>query len=76
MVIVQKPNPPLIVAALGWLIGFFGKGSAHQFGVTLFTVSIIIWAYLEITSGVNLFRRILGLVVLAMVSFSLYSQLH
>lgn len=62
----QRPNLPLT----GWIIckllamvipaGHLQTGSAR-----LSTALIFVWAYLELTSGVNYFRKLLGLIVLA-----------
>lgn len=75
MVIIQKPNAPLILALIGYLISFFGKGLFHTFGHTLFITAIIIWAFLEVTQGASWFRKILGFVVLTGMFFSLFNQL-
>ena len=68
VVLAQTPNLPLI----GWLIfavlaGISGAG--HWRGAAGFVSSAFLftWAYLELTQGVNYFRRLLGLVVLAVV---------
>lgn len=70
IVIVQAPNSPLI----GWLIFTFlswiWSGNQptilHLFEVLSFGF-IFTWAWLEIISGVNYFRRTLGALVLIMV---------
>lgn len=63
--IIQKPNAPL----LGWLIFLiiakifesqpYADGFKFVSSAFLFT-----WAYLEIRSGANIFRRTLGLAVM------------
>ncbi|MEY9929829.1 hypothetical protein ABH926_004469 [Catenulispora sp. GP43] len=67
VVIAQAPNIPLIgwlvFAALAWISGgHWRSGAGFVSSAFLFT-----WAYLELTQGVNYFRRLLGLVVLAVV---------
>lgn len=70
IVIAQMPNLPLI----GWfvftvlnLIWNSGQPTIHSlFGLLSFGF-IFTWAWLEITDGVNLFRRALGLLVLIIV---------
>ncbi len=75
MTIAQKPNPPLIIALIGFVLSKFTHGVVHQIGSALFTVSIIIWAYQEITTGVNWFRKTLGWLILLAVSLSLILQM-
>lgn len=65
IVLGQFPNVPL----LGWLVfvvaaailpsGILSRGFAGLAGAFLF-----VWAYLEITQGVTMFRRVLGAIVL------------
>ncbi|MEO6509116.1 MAG: hypothetical protein ABIO02_04120 [Patescibacteria group bacterium] len=76
MKIIQPPNPPLIVAISAWIISFIPIEIIHKLGRTVSTVAIIIWAYAELTKGVNWFRRLLGGVVLAFTAFSLFKQLE
>ena len=71
VVITQSPNMPIII----WLLAviadkFIDGGLVSQFLSIVGTVAISVWAMLEILSGVNLFRRILGAIVLAFVIFS------
>lgn len=69
-VIGQKPNAPLVIAIiayLGTLVPFFA--SAHRFFDLIFFGSLFTWSWLEITQGVNVFRRILGVVVLCSIIF-------
>lgn len=47
----------------------------HKLGATTYTIAIIIWAYEEITSGINWARKLLGLVVIFTVAYSLFNQL-
>lgn len=67
-IIAQKPNLPLIVWFFSFVISLLQihdlvtqLTSAISFGA-LFT-----WAWMEIFSGVNLFRRILGSVIMAYI---------
>ncbi len=57
----QRPNPPLIVALLAVAGGWATTGILHTGLHLIFVVAIGIWSYLEITSGVNWFRRALGI---------------
>lgn len=65
-VIFQTPNPPLI----GWFLFtmlnllWHGNQEIHHFFNLMSFGFIFTWAWLEITSGVNYFRRLLGVTVL------------
>lgn len=67
VVICQTPNSPLIgwiiFTILSLLVGTH-QPKIHELFVMLRFGFIFTWAWLEITSGVNYFRRVLGLVVL------------
>ncbi|MCW2991876.1 MAG: hypothetical protein JWM73_2470 [Solirubrobacterales bacterium] len=58
--IAQPPNPPLILAAAGWLLAALTHGSIDHGARATFYVGLSAWAWLELTEGVNLFRRALG----------------
>lgn len=75
MTFFQKPNPPLIAAGIGWVIEKFAKGEIQKFGLTIFLSAIIVWAYQELTTGVNLFRKILGGAVLITSLIRLFNLL-
>ncbi|MCA9380526.1 hypothetical protein KC675_05090 [Candidatus Dojkabacteria bacterium] len=72
-VIWQIPNIPLLIW-LGFRILSFLKifpdynSMFNQIG----TGFLFIWAYLELTQGVNNFRKLLGLIVLISLIFSSY----
>lgn len=73
IVVAQPPNPPLLVWLLATLVrvvlspgGWMGTALS-----VLATVSIVIWAVLEIVRGDSPFRRVLGGVVLAFVALGL-----
>ena len=74
MTIIQKPNALLITAGVGFLIGRFTTGIFHKLGITLFTATLIIWSYQEITSGINWFRKLLGGVILIAILINLFKQ--
>lgn len=70
VVITQKPNLPIMVWFASVVINkFLSGGVVSQFVSTIGTTAIAVWATLEIISGVNLFRRILGSVVLAFIIY-------
>lgn len=76
MKLIQLPNLSLIIAALGFVASKATNGIVHKLGSVVFTVAIIIWAYQEISSGINWFRKLLGVAILTAISFSLFKQLH
>jgi len=69
----QAPNGLLwgwiILKALSLVVktGHLGSGIAK-----LSTAVIFAWAYLEVTKGVNIFRRVLGLVVLTSIALAYF----
>jgi hypothetical protein len=58
--LVQFPNAPLIVAAGGTAVAALATGSLEDYGRATFFVGLAAWAWLELTEGVNWFRRVLG----------------
>jgi hypothetical protein len=64
MVIFQKPNKHLWAMIIAWPISFITYGIVHAIAYSLFVTIGIIWAYEEITQGVNWFRKLLGWSVL------------
>ncbi len=72
MTIFQDPNPPLIILFIGLVIStVFMQGTLHNVGHGIFVIGGAVWAYLEITDGVNWFRRGLGAVVMADIFYNL-----
>jgi hypothetical protein len=63
--IAEWPNLPLWVwiaaRALGWVLH---AGAVEQVVSLVGSAALVLWAVLEIRSGVNPWRRLLGLVVL------------
>lgn len=69
VVIYQRPNWLLIswfVVSIIWLAGLAGTYSKVFFGLGF--ILLAAWAVLEMTRGVNYFRRLLGGAVLAAVA--------
>lgn len=75
MTFFQKPNPPLIAAAVGFAIEKIADGDIQKFSLVLFISAIIIWSYQEVISGVNLFRKFLGTAVLITSMIRLFNLL-
>lgn len=65
--IAQFPNPPLIIGVVALGARYLATGSVADVLAAIGYVFIAIWAYLELTAGVNLFRRALGLAGLAYI---------
>jgi hypothetical protein len=67
LVLAQSPNLPIIVWAFSNIaLVFIGKSNSSlvQMLNTINTGSLFTWGWLELFSGVNYFRRVLGLIVL------------
>jgi hypothetical protein len=73
----QFPNPPLIAAFLGLVFSWIlSSGStAHGLARAVFYVGLSVWAWLELSDGVNGFRRLLGAGGLLFVLASLTGDL-
>ena len=76
MIIFQKQNLLLIIAGIGFLIQKITAGSISILAHTIFTMAIIIWAYEEASTGVDVFRKLLGTAVLILMALSLLTQLQ
>lgn len=58
--IAQFPNPPLLIGLLALALRYVASGASADVLAAIGYLFIGIWAYLELTAGVNLFRRVLG----------------
>jgi hypothetical protein len=65
--IAQFPNPPLIIGLVALGARYLATGVVADVLAAVGYVFIAIWAYLELTAGVNMFRRALGLAGLAYI---------
>jgi hypothetical protein len=59
--IIQFPNAPLVAAFIAGMVAGQTHGLGHAYAQSLSYLSLGVWAYLELVSGVNWFRRLLGL---------------
>lgn len=66
--LAQFPNPPLLVALCGGLIATRTSGSARTVAGATFYAALSLWAWEELTGGVNLVRRAAGAGGLAYVA--------
>lgn len=64
VVLMQTPNVPLIAAMISSVLQLLTNGKFSDFAGAVFFGSIFTWAWLEIASGVSMFRRVLGVVVM------------
>ena len=58
--LAQLPNPPLVVALGGGLLAMRTSGSVQTGARATFHAALSVWAWKELTGGVNLVRRALG----------------
>lgn len=58
--VAQFPNAPLLIAFAGLLVAAVAEGSLEDYARGVFHVFLAVWAWLELTGGVNAFRRVLG----------------
>ena len=58
--LVQFPNVPLLVAVAGLLVAGMAEGAVHDIARGTFFAGLAVWAWLELTAGVNWPHRVLG----------------
>lgn len=68
--VAQFPNPPLIIGLVALGLRYLASGAWADVLGAVGYVFVAIWAYLEVTAGVNAFRRVLGVAGLAYVVFA------
>jgi hypothetical protein len=73
--IAQFPNPPLLLAFAGWGLAAVAGGTAHDVGRAVFTIGLAVWACEEAVSGVNWFRRLIGIGALVWIVVGLAGEL-
>lgn len=66
--IAQFPNAPLLASLAGSVVHKVTDGDTADYGWAVSRMGLAIWAYLELTAGVNLFRRALGVVGLVLTA--------
>jgi hypothetical protein len=59
--LVQFPNLPLIAALIGSVVGSASRGTVHAHATAVFYLGLGAWAVDETLTGVNWFRRALGI---------------
>jgi hypothetical protein len=74
--IVQFPNLPLAVALIAGEAANLMRGSGHAYATSVSYLALTVWAYEELTHGVNWFRRLLGVVFVGVVVVRVAHALH
>ena len=66
--VFQKPNLPLIVAFVAWVLThILPYGQLNFAAALIFFGSLFTWAWMEIFDGTNNFRRLLGAIVMVFI---------
>lgn len=74
--IILFPNPPLILWVVFLLAAKFVHAAPwHTWLSVLSTLSLVVWAVLELVKGTSPFRRVLGGVVLLFIGFTAVRRL-
>ena len=58
--IIQFPNAPLLAATAAAAVARLTTGTARRRAGLLSRLALLVWAYGELVSGANWFRRLLG----------------
>lgn len=76
VVIGQFPNIPIIIWLISLIINYLVSNDKISLVISIVgTLSLVYWALLEITKGLNGFRRLLGLVILLYVISQIVTKL-
>jgi hypothetical protein len=74
--VVQFPNLPLALAFAAGEVARHTRGSVHASALAVSYLAMAVWAWLELTEGVNWFRRLLGAWYTASTMLHLTHALH
>lgn len=75
-VVAQFPNVPIIIWLATVILNRFVQAQPANTVLSIIgTASLTVWALLEIYSGVNLFRKLLGSVVLLYIVYLIFIKL-
>ena len=72
--LAQFPNAPLLVALGGGLVATRTSGSTQTASGATFYAALLVWAWEELTGGVNLVRRAVGASGLAYIAVQLLQR--
>ena len=73
--VAQFPNAPLLASFAGSGVAALTSGDAHDAARAVAILGLGIWAWLELTDGVNAVRRVVGAGALVWVVTGLAGQL-
>lgn len=73
----QAPNPPMIVALIALILSLVLPDGSLSFGIAkgVFLIAFTVWAWEELSDGVNGFRRFLGAAGLLVILILLVTEL-
>jgi hypothetical protein len=74
--VAQFPNLPLLVAFAGLGLAAESGGTTQEVGRAVFKLGLAVWAWEEAVSGINWFRRLLGVGALIWIVASLPGKLQ
>ena len=74
--LVQFPNPPLAVGLLAGFAADFTDGATERHLQSVSYLALAVWAYQELTEGVNWFRRLLGLAFVVVLVVRVARAIH
>lgn len=75
IVIGQSPNLPILIWVSATLLKLFFQTGQVKIGLDILAfISLLYWSFLEITQGVDYFRRDLGVIVLIGLIISVIQQ--
>ena len=68
IVVGQRPNAPILIWFTTLLLSQIPQLDEVQSELlTLSTAALVVWALLELTRGINLFRRLIGAGILGLI---------
>lgn len=70
--IAQWPNLPLALWAVFNVIAYFSDDNIKNGFSFLAKIFLLAWAYFELTKGSSPFRRVFGLIVMAVVVINIF----
>jgi hypothetical protein len=65
--LVQFPNAPFLIAFGALLVAALTTGSADDYARATFYAALAVWAWLELTAGVNWLKQLIGASALVFV---------
>lgn len=73
--LAQFPNEPLIAALVAGQVAKYVHGTSHGAALAVAQLGMAVWAYEELTQGVNWVRRLLGLTFTVLTVINLANRL-